>query len=351
MQIDKINVALITGITGQDGSFLTELLLEKGYIVWGIIRKSSNFNTERINHLYNNPNLNLRYGDMIDQNGLSSIISEIQNKYIYQNLNRLEIYNLAAMSHVKVSFDMAEYTANVDALGTLRLLEIIRKSEISNKIYFYQASTSELFGSVKEIPQTEETPFNPQSPYALAKLYAFWAVKHYRETYNIFACNGILFNHESERRGSTFITKKITEGLNQILLGKEKELVLGNLNSKRDWGYAKDYVEGMWKMLQIEKPDDFILATNETHSVREFVELAFKLKGIKIRWIGEGLHEKGINSETGDVIIRVSSNYFRPSDVDFLLGDYSKAKKELNWEPKCTFLELIQRMVEHDCKG
>ena len=347
--IDTIRVALITGITGQDGSYLTELLLEKGYEVWGIIRKSSNFNTQRIDHLYNNEKLYLRYGDLTDSQTLSSVFDEIKKKDVFQTMSRFEIYNLGAMSHVKVSFDMPEYTANVDALGVLRLLEIIKKSDIKDKIYFYQASTSELFGDVKQIPQTETTQFNPQSPYALAKHFAFNMVKHYRETYGLFVCNGILFNHESERRGSTFVTKKITEGLNKILNGEIEELYMGNLNSKRDWGHAEDYVEGMWRMLQQKIPDDFILASNETHSIKEFIEIAFKLRGIKIKWYGMGLSECGINEANGKVLIRVSEKYFRPAEVEFLLGDYSKALDKLGWQPTCRFLELVKRMVDNDC--
>lgn len=345
---NNINVALITGITGQDGSYLSELLLDKKYIVWGIIRRCSNFNTKRIDHLLENENLILRHGDMTDGILLSNILYEITNTY--PNINRLEIYNLAAMSHVKVSFEIPEYTTNVDGMGVLRLLEIIRTSPILDRIRFYQASTSELYGKVQEIPQNENTPFYPRSPYGIAKLYGFWMVKHYRETYNLFACNGILYNHESPRRGSTFITKKITEGINRILKKELPYLTLGNINAKRDWGHAKDYVEGMWRMLQIENPDDYILATNECHSVREFIEQAFKIKNIIIKWKGSGINELGYNEETGETLIKISEKYFRPAEVDELLGDYSKAKRDLGWEPKYSFNELVSEMVEHDYK-
>ena len=344
-------VAFVTGITGQDGSYLTEFLLEKGYFVWGMIRRSSNFNTKRIDHLFDNPKLILRYGDMIDYNSINQIILEIENTYNKnESLERLEIYNLAAMSHVKVSFDMPEYTGNVDGLGTLRILESIRSSNICNKIRFYQASTSELFGKVQEIPQTEKTPFYPRSPYGISKLYAFWAVKNYRESYNMYVCNGILYNHESPRRGSTFVTKKITRQLNKIIKGEAEQLVLGNINSKRDWGHAKDFVEGMWKMLQQKEPDDYILATNESHSVREFIEKAFLLKGLKIKWKGKDENEIGYDEVTKKQYISISKKYYRPCEVDELLGDYSKAQKNLNWKPKYTFDDLVKEMVEEDCK-
>ena len=319
-----MRVALITGITGQDGSYLTELLLEKNYYVWGIIRRSSSINTDRINHLYHNKQLMLRYGDLTDSANLQHIVSEIKNTY--PDMTRFEIYNLAAMSHVKVSFEMPEYTGNVDGLGTLRLLETIRSSGLESITRFYQASTSELYGKVQEIPQTETTPFYPRSPYGVAKLYAYWIVKNYREAYNLYACNGILFNHESPRRGPTFITRKITRGLQMILDGIRKNLTIGNLDAKRDWGHAKDYVYGMWLILQNDEPDDFVLSTEECHSVREFIEKAFRLKGFHIIWKGTGVNEVGIDEKTGKELIVVSERYFRPTEVDILLGDSSKAK-------------------------
>ena len=294
-----MNIALITGITGQDGSYLSELLLEKKYVVWGIIRRSSNINTQRIEHI--RKDLILKYGDLTDSICLVNILNEIKNKYT--NLNKLEIYNLAAMSHVKVSFEVPEYSTDVNANGTLRMLEAIKNCGYSDKIKFYQASTSELYGKVQEIPQTEETPFYPRSPYAVSKLYSYWIVKNYREAYNLFACNGILFNHESPRRGLTFVTRKITLGLSKILKGEENKLVLGNIDSKRDWGHAKDYVKGMWLILQQETPDDFILSTNETHSVREFIEKSFSLKGFDIKWKGTGINEIGYDSKTNRELI------------------------------------------------
>jgi GDPmannose 4,6-dehydratase len=342
-----MKVALITGITGQDGSYLAELLLEKLYFVWGIIRRSSEINTNRINHLYQNKNLILKYGDLSDGSNLLHILFEIKTNY--PNLERLEIYNLAAMSHVKVSFEIPEYTADIDGVGTLRLLEAIRSSGLFNKTRFYQASTSELYGKVREVPQSETTPFYPRSPYGVAKLYSYWIVKNYREAYNMYACNGILFNHESPRRGPTFVTRKITRGLNMILTGERDTVVLGNLDAKRDWGHARDYVYGMWLMLQQEQPDDFVLATNEFHSVREFVEQSFKIKGFNIQWKGEGLNEIGYDSKTGKELIFISDRYFRPSEVEELLGDASKAKKKLKWEPKIKFQELVKEMVESDC--
>ena len=345
-------VALITGITGQDGSYLTELLLEKNYIVWGIIRRASNFNTKRIDHItfdskYENKFF-LKYGDMTDSSCLLNILFQIKEKY--SNLERLEVYNLAAQSHVKVSFEMPEYTAQTDGLGTLRLLEAIRSSGYMNKIRFYQASTSEMYGKVQQVPQTELTPFYPRSPYGVAKLYAHWITKNYRESYNMFACSGILFNHESERRGETFVTRKITMTLADIVKRKKDKLILGNLDAKRDWGHAKDYVEGMYLMLQQDKPDDYILATNEFHSVREFVEESFKLKGFDIVWKGEGINEIGYDKNTGKELIFVSEKYFRPCEVDELLGDSSKAKENLGWEPKIPFKKLVKQMVESDCK-
>lgn len=347
------NIALITGITGQDGSYLLELLLEKKYEVWGIIRRSSSYNTKRIDKYTLDKNINnkvlfIRYGDMTDTSCFVNILNEITNKY-NKNINVLEIYNLAAQSHVKVSFEIPEYTANCDAFGTLRLLEVIRNNKYSNKIKFYQASTSEMYGKVQEIPQNENTPFYPRSPYGVAKLYSHWIVKNYRESYNLFCCSGILFNHESERRGETFVTRKITLALNNILKDDTHILVLGNINSKRDWGHAKDYVYGMWLMLQHETPDDYVLATNKYYTVREFVEEAFKIKGFNIKWKGHGLNEIGFDSNTGKELIFISNDYYRPCEVDELLGDASKAEKILNWKPKITFKKLIELMVKNDC--
>ena len=345
-----MRIAVVTGITGQDGSYLTELLLEKSYIVYGIIRRCSSINTERIEHLYGNKDLFLRYGDLTDVSNISLILSEIKNTYEKDMLERVEVYNLAAMSHVKVSFEMPIYTANVDAVGTLNLLEAIRSSGLEEKVRFYQASTSELYGKVQEVPQNESTPFYPRSPYGVAKLYAFWIVKNYRESYNMYCCNGILFNHESPRRGPTFVTRKITRGLNMILKGTQDKLIMGNLDSKRDWGHAKDYVEGMWRMLQQDHPDDYVLSTNEYHSVREFIEKAFTLKGFNIQWKGSGLSEVGYDEKTGRELIFVSEKYFRPAEVEELLGDSSKAKSKLGWAPTILFEELVKEMVEEDCK-
>ena len=342
-----MNISLITGITGQDGSYLTELLLEKNYIVWGIIRRSSNINTQRIEHLRKNNNFILKYGDLTDSICLVNILNEIKNKY--ENLNKLEVYNLGAMSHVKVSFEVPEYSTDVNANGTLRLLEAIKNSGYSDKIKFYQASTSELYGNVQEIPQTETTPFYPRSPYAVSKLYSYWIVKNYREAYDMFACNGILFNHESPRRGITFVTRKITIGLNKILNGQEDKLIMGNIDSKRDWGHAKDYVEGMWLILQQDKPDDFVLSTNETHSVREFIEKSFALKGFDIKWKGSGINEIGYDTKTNRELIFISKKYFRPTEVDLLLGDSTKARTKLNWKPKYCFDMLVNEMVNNDC--
>ena len=340
-------VGLITGITGQDGSYLAELLLEKEYFVWGLIRRASSINTKRIDHLYSNQNLVLRYGDMTDSSNLLHVLSEIKNAY--PDLERLEIYNLAAMSHVKVSFELPEYTGNVDALGTLRLLEAIRSSGIQEKIRFYQASTSELYGKVQEEPQSETTPFYPRSPYGVAKLYAYWIVKNYRESYGMFACNGILFNHESPRRGPTFVTRKITRGLGMILSGEREQLQMGNIDSLRDWGHAKDYVKGMWKMLQADEPDDFVLSTGEFHTVREFIEKAFAMRGFQIAWRGEGVDEVGYDVNTGRELIVINERYFRPAEVDRLLGDSSKARNVLGWTSETSFEELIQDMVDNDC--
>ena len=342
-----MKIALITGITGQDGSYLTELLLDKGYVIYGIIRRSSDINTKRIDHLYDNQNLCLRYGDLTDSCNIINIINEIKVKY--ENLERLEIYNLGAMSHVKVSFEMPEYTANTDGIGVLRILEAIRFLGLQDRVRFYQASTSELYGLVQEVPQTESTPFYPRSPYGVAKLYGYWITKNYRESYNMFACNGILFNHESPRRGPTFVTRKITRGLNDIINGKKDKLVMGNLDAKRDWGHASDFVEGMWRMLQVDEPKDYVLSTNEFHSVREFIEKAFLLKGYHIKWKGEGLNEIGYDANSGKELIFVSEKYFRPAEVDELLGDSTKARNELGWIPKYSFDDLVKEMVEYDC--
>lgn len=336
--------ALITGITGQDGSYLAELLIEKGYEVHGMIRRSSTFNTDRIDHLIKDPHdknrkLLLHYGDLGDSSNISRLIEKIVPD---------EIYHLGAQSHVKVSFDMPEYTADVDALGTLRILDAIRDTRIKTK--FYQASSSEMFGLVQETPQKETTPFYPRSPYGCAKVYAYWITKNYRESYNLFALNGILFNHESPRRGKTFVTRKITRGLCQIKAGLEDKLYLGNLDAVRDWGYAKDYVEGMWRMLQQKKADDYILATGVTHSVREFVEETGKVLGFDIIWKGKGVNEKGIDKKTSKTIVVVDPKYFRPAEVDLLVGDFSKAKKELGWKPTTSFSELVRLMVEEDLR-
>ena len=345
--LNIMKIALITGITGQDGSYLAELLLEKNYIVYGIIRRASDINTARIDHLYENKNLILKYGDLSDSACILSILNEI--KYTY-DFERLEIYNLGAMSHVKVSFELPEYTGNIDGLGTLRLLEGIKATELINKTRFYQASTSELYGKVQEVPQTEKTPFYPRSPYGVAKLYGFWITKNYRESYNMFACSGILFNHESPRRGPTFVTRKITRGLNMILKGERDSLVMGNLDAKRDWGHANDYVEGMWRILQADKPEDYVLSTNEFHSVREFIEKSFALKGFNIKWKGTGINEIGYDKNSGRELIFVSEKYFRPAEVEELLGDSTKARTELGWEPKYSFDELVKEMVEQDCE-
>ncbi len=334
--------ALISGITGQDGSYLTELLIEKGYEVHGIIRRASSFNTFRIDHLYKNPDiLNkkmfLHYGDLTDSSNLNRLVEKI---------NPDEIYNLGAQSHVQVSFEVPEYTAEVDGIGTLRFLDAIKETGVKTR--FYQASTSELYGKVQEIPQTEKTPFYPRSPYAAAKLYAYWIVVNYREAYNIFASNGILFNHESERRGKTFVTRKISVAVARIMAGLDEELLLGNLDAKRDWGYAPEFVEGMWRILQADKPGDYVLATNETHTVREFVEECFKHFDEEISWEGEGKDEVGILKSSGKKVVGINPRYYRPTEVELLIGDYSKAKKELGWEPKTKFKELAQLMVKAD---
>lgn len=363
--------ALITGITGQDGSYLTEILLEKGYEVHGIIRRSSSFNTGRIDHLYENPEilnkkLFLHYGDLVDTSNLNRLLEKIQPD---------EIYNLAAQSHVKVSFEIPDYTAQVDALGTLRFLDAIREVGL-RKVKFYQASTSELYGKVQEVPQTEKTPFYPRSPYGVAKLYGYWIIVNYREAYNLFACNGILFNHESPRRGETFVTRKITRAAARIAAGLQSDLSLGNLNAKRDWGYAPEYCEGMWRILQHKEADDFVLATGETHTVREFADLTFKHLGIELEWTGEGVNEVGrIKSidlgkaksligfdvtkertrsdfttrlKKGDVLVKVNPNYYRPTEVDLLIGDSSKAEKLLGWKAKTKFSDLVEIMIKAD---
>jgi GDPmannose 4,6-dehydratase len=368
--------ALITGITGQDGAYLAEFLLNKGYEVHGIKRRSSLFNTHRIDHLYHDPheadvNFFLHYGDMTDSTNLIRVMQEVQPD---------EIYNLAAQSHVKVSFDSPEYTANADAIGALRILEGIRILGVEDKTRFYQASTSELFGKAREIPQTEKTPFYPRSPYGVAKLYAYWITVNYREAYNLFACNGILFNHESPIRGETFVTRKITRAVSRIILGMQKKLFLGNLDSRRDWGHAKDYVEGMWMMLQHDRPDDYVFATGETRTVRDFVKISFQLAGVEIEWRGKGIDEQAVvkrilkNSrpmvvkamkndklvsdldihescvKEGDVVVEVDPRYFRPTEVDILMGDATKAKHTLGWKPRSSFNDLVHDMLESDIK-
>lgn len=337
-----MKTALITGVTGQDGSFLLEFLLEKGYDVHGIVRRSSVDRRERIAHLEGNPHFHLHYGDITDSISLVKIVTAVKPD---------EIYNLAAQSHVKVSFEVPEYTADADAVGTLRLLEAVRIAGLDKTCRFYQASTSELFGKVREVPQSEDTPFYPYSPYAAAKQYAYWIVRNYREAYGIFASNGILFNHESERRGETFVTRKITLAAANIAAGRQERLYLGNLDALRDWGYAKDYVECMWLILQYEKPDDFVVATGEQHSVREFATLAFHYAGIELEWEGRGVDEKGIDQKTGKVLVEVSPEFFRPTDVVTLLGNPSKAKAELGWKPdKTPFGELVRIMTENDIR-
>jgi GDPmannose 4,6-dehydratase len=335
--------ALVTGITGQDGSYLAEILLDKGYEVHGILRRSSSFNRGRIDHMYiadphlMNKRLFLHYGDVTDTSNLNRLLEKIEPA---------EIYNLAAQSHVKVSFDIPEYTAQVDAIGTLRFLDAIRETGVKTK--FYQASTSELFGKAQEVPQNEKTPFYPRSPYGVAKLYGYWIVVNYREAYNLFACNGILFNHESPRRGEAFVTRKITMAAAKIKHGLQSVLTLGNLDAKRDWGYAKEYCEGMWKMLQLREPDDFVLATGETHTVREFAEIAFRELDMPIEWKGKGVKERGVSATTGKVLITVDPKYYRPTEVDLLIGDPSKAATKLGWKPKTTFHDLVRMMVKAD---
>ena len=338
----KRNVALITGVTGQDGSYLSEFLLAKGYEVHGIIRRSSVDFRERIAHLEGKPNFHLHYADMSDSMSLVKVVGKVQPT---------EIYNLAAQSHVQVSFDSPEFTADVDATGVLRILEAVRTNHLEKTCRIYQASTSELYGKVEEVPQNEKTPFHPYSPYAVAKLYGFWIIKEYREAYNMFCCSGILFNHESERRGETFVTRKITLAAARIAQNKQDCLYLGNLDSLRDWGYAKDYVECMWLILQHDKPEDFVIATGVQHTVREFATLAFKHAGIELRWEGKGVNEKGINVANGKVVVAVSEDFYRPTDVVNLLGDPTKAKKELGWDPQTTtFEQLVQIMVDHDMR-
>ena len=334
--------ALITGITGQDGSYLAELLIEKGYEVHGIIRRSSSFNTARIDHLFNNPAISgktlfLHHGDVTDTSNLNRLLEKIEPE---------EIYNLAAQSHVRVSFEIPEYTAEVDAIGTLRFLDAIRETGLSTR--FYQASTSELFGKAQEVPQSEKTPFYPRSPYGVAKLYGYWIVVNYREAYGLYACNGILFNHESPRRGETFVTKKITLAAARISQGKQQTVALGNLDAKRDWGYAPEFVEGMWRILQQAAPDDYVLATGETHTVREFAELAFREVGIELQWKGEGANEKGLSKNDGRVIVEIDPKYYRPSEVDLLVGNPAKAEKKLGWKAKTRFEDLVRIMVMAD---
>jgi GDPmannose 4,6-dehydratase len=336
--------ALITGVTGQDGAYLAELLLSKGYRVWGIKRRSSSFNTARVDPLYQDPHINdphfrLVYGDMTDATNLIRVVQEVQPD---------EIYNLAAQSHVQVSFETPEYTANADALGPLRMLEAIRILRLEEKVRFYQASTSELYGKAAEVPQNEKTPFYPRSPYAAAKIYAYWITVNYREAYGMHASNGILFNHESPLRGETFVTRKITRAVAAISLGFQDKVYLGNLNAKRDWGHARDYVAGMWAILQQDTPEDYVLATGETHTVREFAELAFAEAGYFIDWRGEGVNEQGIDTKTGKVLIEIDPRYFRPTEVDILLGDATKARKKLGWSPAITFRQLISEMVAAD---
>ncbi|MBN8806898.1 MAG: GDP-mannose 4,6-dehydratase [Sphingomonas sp.] len=339
--------AIITGITGQDGSYLAELLLQKGYEVHGIRRRSSSFNTERIDHLYEDPHapdvrMFLHYGDLTDASALSRIIAVVEPD---------EVYNLAAQSHVAVSFETPEYTANADAVGTMRILEAIRLLGMAEKTRFYQASTSELYGMVQEVPQTERTPFYPRSPYAVAKLYAYWATVNYREAYAMHASNGILFNHESPRRGETFVTRKITRAVSAIVHGMQDCLYLGNLDAQRDWGHARDYVEGMWRMLQQPSGGDYVLATGETHSVREFTERAFACAGVEIAWSGSGISEIGRCTDTGKTVVQIDKRYFRPTEVDLLIGDASKARADLGWTPAVTFEELVRDMVEADLKA
>jgi GDPmannose 4,6-dehydratase len=339
-------VALITGVTGQDGAYLSQLLLDKGYVVHGIKRRSSSFNTQRVDHLYVDPHeqetrFHLHYGDMTDATNLIRIVQETQPD---------EIYNLAAQSHVQVSFETAEYTANADGMGTLRLLEAIRILDLVKKVRFYQASTSELYGKVQAVPQNETTPFYPRSPYAAAKLYAYWITVNYREAYGIHASNGILFNHESPIRGETFVTRKVTRAVAAIVMGLQKKLYLGNLDAKRDWGHARDFVDGMWRILQQEQPDDYVLATGELHSVRDLVELAFEMVGRRISWRGKGVNEVGVDSTNGDELVAIDPRYFRPTEVDLLLGDATKARERLGWKHTTPFRDMVAEMVREDLK-
>jgi GDPmannose 4,6-dehydratase len=337
-------VAFITGITGQDGAYLAELLLKKDYIVHGLKRRSSSFNTGRIDHLYQDPHVNkrnfiLHHGDLTDSTNLIRIIQEIQPD---------EIYNLAAQSHVQVSFETPEYTANADGLGTLRILEAIRLLNMADKTKFYQASTSELYGMVQEVPQNEKTPFYPRSPYAVAKIYGYWITINYREAYNLYACNGILFNHESPVRGETFVTRKITRAVARISMGTQERVYLGNLDAKRDWGHARDFVEGMWRMLQQEEPEDFVLATGVTTTIREFTERAFAEVGITLEWSGNGVDETGRDAKSGNILVSIDPAYFRPTEVDLLIGDASKAREKLGWQPTCNLQQMIEEMIKAD---
>ena len=340
-----MKVALITGITGQDGSYLAELLLEKEYKVYGMIRRMSTINTIRIDHILKN--IHLKYGDVSDTSNITSILFEIKNNN--PNMERLEVYNLAAQSHVKISFEMPEFTANTDGLGVLRILEAIKICDLIDKTRFYQAGTSEMYGLIQSKPQNENTPFYPRSPYGVAKLFGYWITKNYREAYNMYACTGILFNHESPRRGENFVTRKITINLGKILKGELDYLILGNLNSLRDWGHARDYVKAMWLMLQQDEPEDFVIATGEEHSVKEFVEKSFTKKGFNIEWHGKGIEEIGIDKNTGRILIKVNQKYFRPSEVEELLGDATKAQKKLGWKIETSFEDLINEMIEKDC--
>jgi GDPmannose 4,6-dehydratase len=342
-------VAFITGITGQDGSYLAELLLSKGYMVYGMIRRSSSINTKRIDHIFSNPSLKLVYGDLTDSTNINHILAKI--KSTHPEMTRLEIYNLGAQSHVQVSFELPEYTAQVDAIGTLRLLEGVRSNELESVTRFYQASTSELFGLVQEVPQKETTPFYPRSPYGVAKMYSYYIVKNYRESYNMFACSGILFNHESKRRGHNFVTRKITIGLGKIIRGETNKLVMGNIDSQRDWGFAGDYVKAMHLMLQADKPKEYVIATGKMYSVRHFIEIAFGLKGFNIKWKGERgtVNEIGYDENSNRDLIFIDPKYFRPAEVELLIGDASLAKQELGWSPDMTFEELVKEMVDEDC--
>lgn len=344
----SLPVAFITGITGQDGSYLAEFLLEKEYTVYGMIRRSSSINTSRIDHIFANPNLHLVYGDLTDSTNIVQILLNIKNTH-GKKMKRLEVYNLGAQSHVKISFEIPEYTAQVDAIGTLRLLEAIRSTGLASITRFYQASTSELYGCSKGEAFNEETEFYPRSPYGAAKLYGYWIVKNYRESYGMFACSGILFNHESERRGHNFVTRKITIGLGKILRGESDRLIMGNLNALRDWGHAADYVRGMWQILQADVAEDFVLATGEMHTVREFIEVAFKMRGFELAWKGEDASEIGYDKATGRELVFVSPKYYRPAEVERLLGDSTKAQTVLGWKPEIGFQELVHRMVDADC--